>query len=74
MEEQLLTEDIDFKVYDGANKKQQIGNIARKYAGFKNETYNAQHYLIAISPDLGVNFKVLLLGATFLIDYMVYNK
>uniref|UniRef100_A0A914WSF8 Phospholipid scramblase n=1 Tax=Plectus sambesii TaxID=2011161 RepID=A0A914WSF8_9BILA len=66
--------DIEFPVLtkDGAAR---IGCVTKQWSGFAQEMYtNADNFGITFPLDLDVKTKATLLGATFLIDFMAFEK
>jgi len=65
--------DVDFMLK--ANDGQVIGKVAKKWGGFIQEVAtNADNFGIAFPQNLDVRMKALLLGATFLIDFMYFEE
>jgi len=66
--------DVEFQVLsrDGAV---QVGKITKQWAGLLREAFtDADHFGVTFPMDLDVNIKAVLLGATFLIDFMFFEK
>lgn len=65
--------DVEFEVLlkDGST---QIGIISKQWSGLLRERFtSADDFSISFPIDLDVNIKALLLGATFLIDFMFFE-
>ncbi len=69
---QLLKEDVTFDIYM-PDEKTKVGAMTRKFYGWKQEILtDSQQYLLEVPKTMAANCKTLLLGATFLIEYMCY--
>lgn len=69
-----LCGDVEFKVMskDGSV---QVGKLSKQWSGLVREAFtDADHFGISFPMDLDVNIKAVLLGATFLIDFMFFEK
>ncbi|XP_072044176.1 phospholipid scramblase 1-like isoform X2 [Amphiura filiformis] len=68
------TGDIDFRILD-QDGSQKIGRIAKQWGGMEREwAQHATTFRIEFPVDLDVKLKALLIGATFLIDYMYFER
>ncbi|KAJ8048524.1 Phospholipid scramblase 2 [Holothuria leucospilota] len=66
--------DIDFRVMT-PDESQQIGNISKQWSGHLQERYtNADNFCINFPMDLDVRVKATLLGALFLMDFMMFEQ
>jgi len=66
--------DVDFVVTSVAND-QEIGKISKQWSGLGKEVFtDADNFGISFPMDLDVKVKATLLGATFLIDFMYFEK
>ncbi|XP_072944272.1 phospholipid scramblase 2-like isoform X2 [Epargyreus clarus] len=65
--------DVDFDIYskDGS---MEVGKITKQWSGFLREMFtDADNFGVRFPMDLDVKVKALLLGATFLIDFMFFE-
>ncbi|XP_071534250.1 phospholipid scramblase 1-like [Panulirus ornatus] len=66
--------DINFKIFTGDDSAQ-IGLITKQWRGFCAEAFtDADNFGITFPMDLEVRTKALLIGATFLIDFMYFER
>ncbi|XP_078266282.1 phospholipid scramblase 1-like [Rhinoraja longicauda] len=64
---------VHFKI-KSMNKKEIIGNIAKNWSGLLLEAFtDADNFEVTFPMNLDVNIKAVLLGATFLIDFMYFE-
>lgn len=67
--------DTDFDLLTADDQQQKIGVITRHFPGFIQEMYtHADVFGVRFPLDLDVGMKAALLGATFLIDFMYYER
>ncbi|EGT30772.1 hypothetical protein CAEBREN_31889 [Caenorhabditis brenneri] len=65
----------NFKRIRTANTDQVIGAITKKWGGFFREAFTrADTFFVGFPKDLDVKLKGVLLGATFLIDFMQFEQ
>lgn len=65
--------DVEFPLnsLDGSN---QIGMISKQWSGFAREFFtDAENFGVRFPLDLDVKYKAILMGATFLIDFMFFE-
>lgn len=66
--------DVTFEV-KSADGKHQVGKITKQWTGFVKETFtDADNFGVSFPLDLDVKVKATLLGLTFLIDFMFFEK
>ncbi|XP_072036847.1 phospholipid scramblase 3-like [Amphiura filiformis] len=68
------TDDIDFNVLtpDGS---QQLGRVAKQWGGLIREWITkADNFCVQFPIDLDIKMKAVLIGATFLIDFMYFER
>jgi len=66
--------DVDFEITTISND-QKIGKISKQWSGLGKEVFtDADNFGINFPMDLDVKVKATLLGATFLIDFMYFEK
>ena len=66
--------DIDFNILSLVNESE-IGKITKQWSGIGREMFtDAQNFGVTFPIDLDVKTKATLLGATFLIDFMYFEK
>ncbi|XP_017080381.1 phospholipid scramblase 1-like [Drosophila eugracilis] len=64
---------IDFNIINLTGEK--VGKISKQWSGLGRELYtDADIFRITFPMDMDVNLKAVLLGATFLIDFMFFEK
>lgn len=64
---------LDFNLVSLSGEK--VGKISKKFSSFARETFtNASFFGITFPMDLDVRIKAVLLGATFLIDFMFFEN
>lgn len=55
--------------------KNQVGKITKQWSGIGREMFtDAQNFGLTFPIDLDVKMKATLLGATFLIDFMYFER
>ncbi|CAH2049813.1 unnamed protein product, partial [Iphiclides podalirius] len=64
----VTTNDCDFEIY--TREKVRVGVIGRRWGG----AGDSNGYELQLPADLDVSYKVALLGASFLIDFMYYEN
>ncbi|OWA53015.1 putative Phospholipid scramblase 1 [Hypsibius exemplaris] len=66
--------DVEFQVLS-SDGQTQVGMIAKKWSGLAKEMFtNADNYGVQFPMDLSVDVKGTLLAATFLIDFMYFDR
>jgi len=67
--------DVDFEITTVGDNEQIIGKISKQWSGLGKEVFtDADNFGINFPMDLDVKVKATLLGATFLIDFMYFEK
>ncbi|XP_076823563.1 phospholipid scramblase 1-like [Clavelina lepadiformis] len=66
--------EFPFDIYPGDYTQAPVGKIAKQWSGFAKEMFtNATNFSVQFPVDLSVKMKAVLLGATFLIDFMFFE-
>merc|ERR1719323_236233 len=66
--------DVDFNVTSAVNGSE-VGKITKQWSGFGREMFtDSDNFGVNFPIDLDVKVKATLLGATFLIDFMYFEK
>ncbi|CAG2101876.1 unnamed protein product [Medioppia subpectinata] len=70
----IFCQDVEFHVFSN-DKSARVGRITKRWSGILRETFtDADIYGVLFPMDMDVKTKVCLLAATFLIDYMFFEK
>ncbi|XP_038061948.1 phospholipid scramblase 1-like [Patiria miniata] len=68
------TADVDFKI-KGSDGVTDVGKVSKQWGGFFREVITqADNFSCTFPMDMDVRMKATLLGASFLIDYMYFEK
>jgi len=64
--------DIPFQILDLDGN--QVGTITKMWKGFCKESFTDADTFVIEFPNMEINHKVLILGATFMLDFMFFEK